>query len=84
MQGLVFDGDRRVSLRPFPDPKPGEGEIVIRVTASGMCGSDLHYYRATADTTPDATDVCIGGHERPESSRSWDRAPTTAWPSAIV
>ncbi|GAF44281.1 zinc-dependent alcohol dehydrogenase family protein [Rhodococcus wratislaviensis] len=63
MQGLVFHGDRRVSLRPFPDPKPGEGEVVIRVTASGMCGSDLHYYRAPADGTPAAAKVCIGGHE---------------------
>ncbi|TWH08968.1 threonine dehydrogenase-like Zn-dependent dehydrogenase [Rhodococcus rhodochrous J45] len=63
MQGLVFDGDRRVSLRSFPDPKPGEGEIVIRVTASGMCGSDLHYYRAPADSTPDSATACIGGHE---------------------
>ncbi|MEE2058424.1 zinc-dependent alcohol dehydrogenase family protein [Rhodococcus artemisiae] len=63
MQGLVFDGDRRVSLRDFPDPKPGEGEIVIRVTASGMCGSDLHYYRASAESTPDSTTACVGGHE---------------------
>lgn len=59
MEGLVFDGDRRVSLRSFPDPKPGEGEVVIKVTASGMCGSDLHYYRAS----PDPAQSCVGGHE---------------------
>lgn len=61
MQGLVFDGGRRLSLRKFFDPEPGPGEVLLRVTASGMCGSDLHYYRAEpADA--DAP-VCIGGHE---------------------
>lgn len=60
MQGLVFDGERRVHLEHFPDPKPGPMEVVLRVTASGMCGSDLHYYRAAAG---DADPTCIGGHE---------------------
>jgi threonine dehydrogenase-like Zn-dependent dehydrogenase len=60
MRGLVFEGDRRVSLQEFPDPKPAAGEVVLRVTASGMCGSDLHYYRAEAGT---GEPVCIGGHE---------------------
>jgi threonine dehydrogenase-like Zn-dependent dehydrogenase len=60
MQGLVFEGERRVQLKDFPDPKPGPAEIVLRVTASGMCGSDLHYYRADADA---ANPACIGGHE---------------------
>lgn len=29
----------------FDDPRPGAGEVVVRMKASGMCGSDLHYYR---------------------------------------
>jgi 2-desacetyl-2-hydroxyethyl bacteriochlorophyllide A dehydrogenase len=29
-----------------PDPVPGAGEVVIRVRAAGICGSDLHEYRA--------------------------------------
>src|SRR3954454_710239 len=28
----------------FPDPTPGEGEVVIEMKASSMCGSDLHQY----------------------------------------
>ncbi|MFD4351203.1 zinc-binding dehydrogenase [Nocardia sp. NPDC058518] len=62
MQGLTFEGDRRVALADFPDPTPGPGEVVVRVMASGMCGSDLHYYRAEADSTPPES-RCIGGHE---------------------
>ena len=60
MLGVVFEGHRSVALTEFDDPTPGPGEVVIKVTASGMCGSDLHYYRADAPT--DGTSV-IGGHE---------------------
>jgi len=45
MQGLTFPGGREVALVDFPDPTPGPGEVVIEIKASGMCGSDLHFYR---------------------------------------
>jgi len=61
MRGIVFLGDRTVELREFADPTPGPGEVVIAVGASGMCGSDLHYYRG--DPPADGAQVCIGGHE---------------------
>jgi threonine dehydrogenase-like Zn-dependent dehydrogenase len=62
MRGVVFLGDRTLELRSFPDPTPGVGEVVIAVGASGMCGSDLHYYRAPASPAgPEG--LCIGGHE---------------------
>ncbi|MFC7754085.1 alcohol dehydrogenase catalytic domain-containing protein [Tsukamurella soli] len=59
MMGLAFDGAKTVSLHDFPDPAPGPGEVVLRITASGMCGSDLHYYRAAPTSAP----ALIGGHE---------------------
>jgi len=46
MKGVVFLGERRVELRDFPDPVPGPGEVVLEIRASGMCGSDLKFYRA--------------------------------------
>lgn len=27
-----------------PDPVPGEGEVLLRLGAAGICGSDMHYY----------------------------------------
>ena len=45
MRGVVFLGERRLELWEFPDPTPGPGEVVIEVKASGMCGSDLKFYR---------------------------------------
>lgn len=46
MRGIVFLGDRELALQEFPDPTPGPGEVVVEIKASGMCGSDLHTYRA--------------------------------------
>ena len=47
MLGVVFLGDRKLALREFPDPAPGPRDVVLEIKASGMCGSDLHVYRAS-------------------------------------
>ena len=49
MRGIVFLGNRKLELREFPDPTPGPGEVVLEMKASGMCGSDLHPYRAAGN-----------------------------------
>jgi len=46
MKGIVFLGDRRCETREVPKPEPGPGEALIRIMASGICGSDLHVYRS--------------------------------------
>ena len=48
MKGVVFLGDRKLELADFPDSEPGPGEVVLEIKASGMCGSDLKFYRAPA------------------------------------
>lgn len=45
MRGIVFHGDRKNELASFDDPVPGPGEVVVKVMASGICGSDLKFYR---------------------------------------
>ena len=69
MRGVVFTGERQLELMDFPDPTPGEGEVVLEMKASGMCGSDLHQYRrpksqrrrpAGCRAEPEPT---IAGHE---------------------
>src|SRR5919108_2284639 len=69
MRGAVFLGDRKVELRSFPDPAPGPGEVVIQMKASGMCGSDLKFYRSAPGEAQAAlglgnlSEPFIGGHE---------------------
>ena len=63
MRGAVFLGNRRVELRSFPDPAPGPGEVVIQMKASGMCGSDLKFYRAAPGEAQKA--LGLGGNAEP-------------------
>ena len=49
MKGVVFLGDRGTAVKDFPDPKPGLGEVLVRMQATGICGSDLHIYRRGAE-----------------------------------
>src|SRR5207247_7517918 len=49
MKGVVFLGDRKLELREFPDPTPDPRDVILEIKASGMCGSDLHNYRAPAN-----------------------------------
>ncbi len=67
MRGVVFWGERKLELREFPDPSPGPGEVVLEIKASGMCGSDLKFYRVKGGAQAlglggDGSPV-IGGHE---------------------
>ncbi|WP_040328771.1 zinc-binding dehydrogenase [Acidovorax delafieldii] len=63
MKGLVFLGDRRLAFVDVADPTPGHGEVVVAIKASGMCGSDLHPYRAPHDPAIAIGSRFIGGHE---------------------
>src|SRR5262249_4973432 len=69
MRGVVFSGDRKLEFMNFPDPTPGPGEVVLEMKASGICGSDLHIYRATKDGPGlglkgiETTGPIIRGHE---------------------
>jgi threonine dehydrogenase-like Zn-dependent dehydrogenase len=38
-------GPRLLDLVEIPDPVPVDGEVVLRVTATGICGSDLSCYK---------------------------------------
>ena len=54
MKAVVFLGDSKIEVREYPDPKPGPDEVVLRVKASGMCGSDLHYLRSPKKSESDS------------------------------
>jgi 2-desacetyl-2-hydroxyethyl bacteriochlorophyllide A dehydrogenase len=46
MRTAVFEAPGEIAVRDAPDPEPGPRELVVRVRAAGICGSDLHEYRA--------------------------------------
>jgi L-iditol 2-dehydrogenase len=44
MKALVLTDYRKLELQDLPKPDPGPGEVLIRVEACGICGSDVHGY----------------------------------------
>lgn len=38
--------------RTYPIPRPGPGEVLVRLTASGVCGSDVHMWLGEDPRTP--------------------------------
>ena len=41
----VYTGVKTIEVREYPVPDPGPGEIILRITQAGLCGSDLHIWR---------------------------------------
>src|SRR5690606_10783462 len=61
MKAAVWHGRRDVRVETVPDPTIGDPtDAIIRVTSSGLCGSDLHLYEVLA---PFMTPGDILGHE---------------------
>ena len=57
-------GKRQIELKEFPVPEPGAGQVLVRMRAAGMCGSDLHnIYRTMNLDDPGHYRGCIAGHE---------------------
>jgi len=59
MKALVFHGQGNISLETVPIPKARAGEVVIRVTLTTICGTDLHILKGEYPVKPGL----IIGHE---------------------
>jgi L-iditol 2-dehydrogenase len=44
MQGAFLLKPETIAIRELPQPRPVAGEVLIRVRAVGICGSDMHLY----------------------------------------
>ena len=61
MKAVTWHGKRDVRVDTVPDPAIQDpNDIIIRVTSSGICGSDLHLYEVLG---PFMTEGDILGHE---------------------
>ena len=43
-RGWFLDAKRSLHLKDMPMPEPKEGEVLIKMAANGICGSDIHFY----------------------------------------
>ena len=60
MKALVYDGPKTVSYREVPDPIPNQDNVLIKIKAVGICGSDMHAYLGHDERRPAPL---ILGHE---------------------
>jgi len=60
MKAAVYMGPGRIELKEVETPRPGPGEILLRMRAAAVCGTDARIYRrGQANVVPPA----ITGHE---------------------
>ncbi len=60
MKALVYLGPNAIELRDVPEPVAEAGEVLVRVEAVGICGSDMHAYHGHDSRRPPPL---ILGHE---------------------
>jgi 2-desacetyl-2-hydroxyethyl bacteriochlorophyllide A dehydrogenase len=56
----IVDKPGAIRVADVPDPVPGHGEVLVRVRACGICGTDLHI---TAGEFPPTPYPIVPGHE---------------------
>ena len=44
MKAAVYMGPEHVEVKEVPTPEPGPGEILLRVEACAVCGTDVRIY----------------------------------------
>lgn len=63
MKAAVLAGPKQIKIKSVPVPVVGPGEIKIRVSACGVCGSDIHMWKTGKGWNPDHVGDFIMGHE---------------------
>jgi 2-desacetyl-2-hydroxyethyl bacteriochlorophyllide A dehydrogenase len=65
MKGVILPGNSTVEFRDFPVPEPGPGQVLVRMKASSICGSDIRaIYRQHVGKGPEGYQPgMIAGHE---------------------
>lgn len=60
MKALVYTGPETLAYQDAPDPIPAADDVLVRVEAVGICGSDMHAFLGHDDRRPAPL---ILGHE---------------------
>ncbi len=63
MKAARLYGIRDIHIDTVPKPRPGPGEVLLKMAAVGVCGSDVHYYLDGGIGDAIVTQPIIMGHE---------------------
>lgn len=59
MRAITFQGPGRVEVTEVPEPAPAPDEVLLEVTAAGICGTDRHLVAGELGVVPGT----VPGHE---------------------
>ncbi|MCL1796514.1 MAG: alcohol dehydrogenase catalytic domain-containing protein [Clostridia bacterium] len=60
MRALMYYGPMDMRLITLPDPEPADGQVLLGINCTGICGSDVHGFMGT---TGRRTPPMVMGHE---------------------
>ena len=66
MKAAVLYDVGQIAVREVPTPRPGPHEILLRVAAVGLCGTDLHIFAGHGNYNRDARGQPIGLADQPQ------------------
>ena len=88
MKALVYTAPEKVVYRDFDEPRPKEGELLVKITNVGICGSDMHAYLGHDDRRPaplilghEASGVIEEGAQKRSATRYGARPPPRREPA---
>ncbi|KAK6853862.1 hypothetical protein PG995_010674 [Apiospora arundinis] len=60
---LQVTADHQIKMVEAPVEQPGPGQVLLHIKATGICGSDIHFWKAGRIGTLVIEGDCILGHE---------------------
>jgi L-iditol 2-dehydrogenase len=85
MNALQLVAPQRLEMGVLPDPPdPGPLEVLVRLRASGVCGSDMHTFSEGGIAGTDAAYPCVLGHEPSGEVAAVGPGVTDLSPGAMV
>ncbi|WP_299968651.1 L-idonate 5-dehydrogenase [uncultured Roseobacter sp.] len=63
MKTIVAHAAKDLRIEDRDMPEPGAGQVLVKIAAGGICGSDLHYYNHGGIGTIQLKEPMILGHE---------------------
>ena len=73
MKALLLSRYKHLEIVDLPEPVPGPGEVLVRVAACGICGSDIHGYDGS---TGRRIPPIVMGHEAAGTICAWGKGVT--------
>jgi threonine dehydrogenase-like Zn-dependent dehydrogenase len=70
VKALVYTAPEKVELQEVSQPVAGDGEVLLKISATGICGSDIHGF--------------LGHSERRKPGLILDTKRLRPWPGPIL